>query len=301
MKKLIVCTLIVIFGMNASATVIPFAGPLTDAFLSVDLNGGKSVDLRPTEGSGAADAYGVVWTPWGGADGIPMPQAQEGVLPNTRSISKQFGAQTVTISAAGPAYNYDSGLPIYDPAYPIDSRDRGIDDGANDGYLFRDFIFGKKSGSNVQGTNYLQVEFDGLMAGQTYQLALYSYDYCWGSSVNWTAIAPTLQGYMVGWWSDKCSDDGYCNRFQAPADEQTITWVTNGAIPAGAVFNLTANALGKITVYGFGGNGISGDQNAENSYLNGFQISMLTTPPLPEPATVILLGLGSVLFRKRGN
>ena len=291
MKKLIVgLVLVVVLAVNASGTVTPFSGPLTNAILSVDLNGGKTTDLKPTEGLGAADAYGVVWTPWGGADGIQLPQNQEGVLSGTSSLSKQFGTTSVIISASGTLVNYDT-------ANPITSRDRGLGD-TSDGYMFSDFIFGKKSGSNVQGTNYLQVEFDGLMAGGQYQVALYSYDSTYETSVNWTSTAPVLQNTWMGWWSDKCSDDGYSNIFQAPTNLQTITWGLEGDKPAPALLSLTADAGGKIFVYGFGGSGISGDQNAQNSYLNGFQISMLSMP-VPEPATIALLGLGLVVFKKR--
>jgi hypothetical protein len=327
-KKLIVLcfALVLVFAMNTWASTGTFTGPLTNAFLSVDMDGGKPTDTAATEGwngsttSGVyyADQYGVVWSPWGGpmwsgGDGGQLPQNQSGTLPNTSSITKTFTFNgtpstqvtnvagttplpspiTITISAAGTSSCYQSG-------WPLSSRDRGAAAGSAPNYnngataalgdvdMFRDFVFGYDSGSNVQSTNYLQVQFGGLSANTQYEIALYSYDTSSGNTTNWTATAPTMENWM-GWWDG--TTDG---TFTAPADEQTITWTTSGPTTAPAVFTLTSDNSGNITVYGFGGNGISGNENAMNSYLNGIQIA-----PVPEPATIALLSLGGLVLLRR--
>jgi len=301
MKRLVFCLILVAaFAMNASATTGAFTEPLTGAILSVDLNGGRSDYTRPTEGwNGSttagefnADAYGVVWSPWAGpdwsgGDNGQLPQNSEGVGQDTVSISKTFTFNgtpaspekiddkvgttpidppiTVTITA-------DGNLSSYKANWPISSRDR---DGADtsDGYMFRDFIFGYKSGSNTQGTNYLKVEFSGLTVGNEYTVALYAHDKTSASpdnSVTWTATPPPHQaGY---------TDAG---GFLAPDDVQTITWSGSTALQAPAVFTLTADGDGKIAVWGFGGDGITGHSDSGNTYLNGFQLVPVqeTTPP----------------------
>jgi len=169
----------------------------------------------------------------------------------------------------------------------MNSRDRGnpspIYSADND--MFRDFIFAGTGSGPIQGMNYLTLSLSGLTAGVTYAVALYSYDYSSGNTMNWTATAPTLENSKNGWW-DGTTD----NTFTAPADEQTITWTTDGATTAPAIFDITANGSGDITVYGFGGNGVTGNQNASSSYLDGFQIGVV-----PEPTSMALLGLGALV------
>jgi hypothetical protein len=269
-------TLIGVFSLNASATTGAFTGPKTNAILSVDLNGGTSGN-RTNEGwNGSAmstDPYGVWWSPWGGptnqgGDGTTLPSGT-GVI----SISKTFGTTTVTISLPGASSNYASG--------GLRSVDRGNPTGAaTDNDLFRDFLY--VGGSYRQGANYMKIDFSGLIAGNAYQIALYSFDWQNSKTMNWTATAPysTANGYYNG------------SIFAAPADEQSITWSGSGARQAPAVFTVTANGSGVATVWGWGGDGITNHQSADTAYLNGFQIT-------PEPATIALLGLGFALIRKR--
>jgi len=301
-------------------------GPLTSNLLvSTDLNGGPLSALTPSNGwnentsSGgfSADNFGVVWTPWGGnlysgGDGTALPSGT-----GVTSINKTFSVNgppassyssvppgggtygniqpygggtplaspypaitppvTVTISASGTPSNYNSVF--------LNSRDRSGPTGAwgiNDNDVFQDLLFVGTSGSNVQGTNYLQVAVSGLAASTQYQIALYSYDSTGNHTTNWSAIAPTSQNSKLGYWDGTA--DG---TFTAPSDEQSITW-TAGTTPAPAVFTVTTDGTGAFSVYGFGGDGISGDQSSDTSYIDGFQIAAV-----PEPATLALLGLAA--------
>lgn len=301
-----------------------FNGPLTTNLLaSVDLNGGLSSDAKPTQGYNGStttplfgqDQYGVTWSPWGGGnstfgDGTVWPQssggpqagttstaasAPAGLTNNVNYFSKTFGTVTVAVSAPGTITNY--------AVTPIDSRDRQSsgpsytysaatnNTAALDGDMFRDLIFAGVN-NNVQGTNYLQVQFSGLTAGQQYQVVLYSYDNAAARTTNWTATAPTNGGYSNA------------SGFAAPADEQTITWTANAATPpAGAVFTLTANSNGTASVFGFGGSGTTGDSSASSTYLNGFQIAAVPAAT-PEPSGMLsLLGgafaLGGLALKAR--
>jgi hypothetical protein len=291
----------------------------------VDINGGNAGDAKPTQGWNGSfaspqffpDQYGVTWSPWGGSnaagsqtfgDGTVWPQSATGqagtagTAPgsnNTTIFNKVFGTTTVSLSAAGTASQYGSP--------PINSRDRGAAAGSpnyngnttaaqTDVDAFRDLIFGSVSGSNVQGTNYLQLQFSGLTPGQPYRIALYSFDNAAQNITNWTATAPTTQLGVSGWFQPGT------NTFAPPADEQTINWrdgAMAGTLRAPATFTVTADGTGVATVWGFGGDGLP-DQNAGNSYLNAFQIM-----PVPEPAS---LGLGlmgaaaaGVLARRRAG
>ncbi|MGA2916261.1 MAG: PEP-CTERM sorting domain-containing protein [Sedimentisphaerales bacterium] len=285
MKKLIFCLILAAaFAMNASATTTgTFTGPLTNAILSVDLNGGTTSNDCPTEGwNGSkttpvlnADPYGVTWSPWGGptntcGDGTALPSGT-----GVSSISKTFGTKKVTISLPGNLAKYASGY--------MNSRDRGspTPNYNTDNDMFRDLLY--VGGSSKQSNNYMQIDVNGLTPGMQYQLALYSYDWQNAKTVNWTATAPINS---EGWVATN-------GNFTAPADEQTITWTSGGARPAPAVFTLTANSSGVVTVWGWGGDGITGHNSADTTYINGFQIT-------PEPATMTLLCLGGLaLLRKR--
>lgn len=324
------------FGQIATGAFLP-TGPLTNAFLSVDINSGpgngsnggtvtsgtNGWNENTSSGAFSPDNFGVVWTPWfgptySGGDGTAAPSATA-----VTSISKLFNysgpppANYGPGGADGPVVNYGggtysgnfSGTPgNFGPIAPItvtiseagtlsnyvstglNSRDRGNPTGAyglNDNDMFRDLIFSSGSGSNVQGTNYLQVEFAGLTPGAQYEIAGYSYDYSSGHSEAWTATAPYASG-------------GYTNigGFLAPADEQVIAWATDGATPAPAVFTVTANGSGDAFLWTWGGSGNTGDSSATASYIDGLQIAAV-----PEPASVGLLamtGLG-IMARRRSR
>jgi hypothetical protein len=315
-------------GLAMSASVFGstgnFTSPLTNAFLSVDMNGGGpfSSVTAPTNGwnentgSGAftADPFGVLWSPWGGTlysggDGTQLPSSQSSPNVNAASINKTF-----TVNGPGPSYAaLDVPIPPVGVTLSIDttnnsgryatvngapsfnSRDRGTPsgpNGANDNDMFRDLLFAGTSGSNVQGTNYMQVQITLLTPGAQYEIALYSYDSSGSHTTNWTATAPTNNGNTGsggdGWW-DGTAD----NTFTAPSDEQSVTW-TAGTAPAPAIFTETASPSGTITLYGFGGTGVTGNQSADTTYLNGFQIAAV-----PEPASIGLLGFASLALLGR--
>jgi hypothetical protein len=291
-------------------------GPLASA--TAPTNG---YNENQSSGAFSVDNFGVVWTPWGGngysgGDSVQLPSSQSSPNVAALTIQKTFSANgppaanfgpggtygpiqpygggtnqgnysaispaiTVTVSGAGTASNYGT----VNGSTSLNSRDRGSPTaawGQNDSDMFRDLIFAGGSGSNVQGTNYLQVTFTGLSSSTAYQVALYSYDSTGNHTTNWTATAPTNAPGSLGWWNG--SNDGI---FTAPADGQSITW-TSGTTPAPAVFTVTSDATGALSVYGWGGDGITGDQSSDTSYLDGFQIATV-----PEPGTLLLLGLAA--------
>jgi hypothetical protein len=73
-----------------------------------------------------------------------------------------------------------------------------------------------------------------------------------------------------------------------PSDEKTLGFASG--TPNAAIFTLTANGPGDISVWGYGGDGLV-DQNSECSYLNGFQ---LATAAVPEPASIELLAAATI-------
>jgi hypothetical protein len=287
MKKLIVSLLLILaLSINASAvTTGAFTSPLTNATLSVDLNGGTITNQAcPTEGwngsysspAFGADPYGVTWSPWGGptntyGDGTSLPSGT-----GVTSISKTFGTTTLTISAPGVQSNYASAK--------FNSRDRAnpTPNYTTDNDVFRDFMFIANGGINKQSCNHIKVTASGIAPGTVCQMALYSYDSSSSSLfMNWTATAPDSVGFILPSGS-----------FGAPAGQQTIGFSSRGAP---AVFTLTADSAGTISVWGWGGDGISGHNSASASYINGIQLV------IPEPATMTLLSLGLALLRKKNQ
>jgi hypothetical protein len=285
MKKWIVVFLFVLaLSISASAvTTGAFTSPLTNANLSVDLNGGTITNQAcATEGwngsysspAFGADPYGVTWSPWGGptntyGDNTALPSGT-----GVTSVSKTFGAITLTVSAPGVQTNYASAK--------FNSRDRAnpTPNYTSDNDVFRDFMFISNGGINKQSCNNIKVTASGIAPGTVCQIALYSYDSSSSSLfMNWTATAPDAVGYIAS-----------NGNFTAPAGQQTIGFSSKGAP---AVFTLTADGAGTISVWGWGGDGITGHNSASASYINGIQLV------IPEPATIALLGLGMALLRKK--
>jgi hypothetical protein len=296
------------------ASTGPFTSPLTTAFLSVDLNGGPIASAAaPTEGwngsfsspAFSADQYGVTWSPWGGpvntyGDGTQLPSSQSSPNINASSLSKTFGSITATLSIDTTLNSSKYGT--VNGVASMNSRDRGGQTGvtylppaSSDGDVFRDFVFAGGSGSQVQGENFLKLTLSGLTPGGSYEIAMYSFDGSGGHSGNWTATAPTASNNLLGWWAGSPPGN---NTFTAPADEQTITWTGGGTnnFQAPAIFTLTADGTGSLSVWGWGGDGISGDQSGDTTYLNGFQIAQI-----PEPSCLALLSLGALLVGRLAN
>ncbi len=310
------------YGPTVFGSTGNFSSPLTNAFLSVDINGGPLTSaVTPTNGyndntsAGAfsADNFGVVWTPWGGnayagGDGTQLPSSQSPTVVSASSISKTFSIngppvtdntyfnppflgqttiQPVTATISIDTTNNTSQYAQVGGVASMNSRDRGTPTGANglnDSDMFRDLLFAGGSGSNVQGTNFIQVLFGGLTPGQSYEIAMYSYDSSGGHTTNWTDVAPTTSGGLDGWWASSPAGN---NTFTAPT-EQSITW-TSGTTPAPAIFDEVANSNGLVTLWAWGGNGVTGNQSSDTTYVNGFQIAAV-----PEPGSIGLLALSSI-------
>jgi hypothetical protein len=290
----------------ALASTGNFTGPLTNnVILSVDLNGGPIASANATtEGSNgpsaspviSPDPYGVTWSPWGGptdtsGDGTQLPSSQSSPTVVATSINKTFGSVTATVSESGTGSQYGT----VSGSQSINSRDRGTPSGpAGDSDLFRDFVFGGGSGSNIQGTNFLQLTLSGLTPSTSYVVAAYSYDSSGGHTTNWTSVAPTANSGdngIIGYWDGTNANAN----FTAPMGEQSITWTS--ATPAPAIFTLTSSPSGVLSIYGFGGDGITNDQSSDTTYLDGFQIAT----NVPEPASLTLVGIASLslLARRR--
>jgi hypothetical protein len=303
----------VAFGITTTGS---FTSPLTsNLLLSVDINGGiiasNNTSTEGTNGPSSsptlgADSYGVNWSPWGGpistsGDGTQLPNSNGGGVTGN-SISKAFGGITAILSTPGLASNY-----AQNGTGALNGRDRGVPPGdpanssptpVGDGDMFRDFEFAGVSGSNVQSTNYLQLQLTGLTPGGQYQLAVYSFDQSSPNTTAWSALPLLNPG--IG------ETDPTSGMFVQPADEQIISWNsswsrsasggTNLGTQAPAVFSMTADGNGDLTVYGWGGTGISGSPNASSSYLDGFQLAAV-----PEPTSLTLLGVGAfgLLARRR--
>jgi PEP-CTERM motif len=287
---------VVVLGQTNTGS---FNSPSTTAFLSVDLNGGPSSatsgnSASPTEGWNQSfsapafgpDPYGVTWSAWGGptgafGDGTQLPNDQSGISVGASSINKTFttasvasGSVTATISAAGTstAYGAKAG------GLPLDSRDRGTGwtggavGPAFDIDMWRDFIFASGSGSNVQSSNFLQVQFTGLNPNSTYQISLYTYDPSGSHNAVGTATPYQDQNFeSLGWWANQTANPGN-ETFAAPADAQVASWAGSGTPPAPITLNVISNGQGLANVWTWGGTGNAGDENADTSYLNGFQV-----------------------------
>ncbi|MGA2440970.1 MAG: PEP-CTERM sorting domain-containing protein [Tepidisphaeraceae bacterium] len=316
-KLAVLAASVVGVGVGAAANAaIATGAEFSGALLSVDINGGPLAgSLAPTEGSYNAannptvqntvvpDALGNTWSPWGGntydaGDGIQLPSSQSSPNVFASSIAKTFtDGITATISEAGSAANYAQG----GGGATFNSRDRGTpaadpNPSTTLGYMFRDLLFAGGSGSNIQSTNFMQLTLTGLTPGSSYALDVWSDDPTGTHSMNWTATPPTNNPSnrgpgKIGW------DPDPTDVFTAPPDEQTISWTSGSSLPLPAAqFTLTADTNGSLTVYGWGGNGVTGSQSADTSYINGFQLVAV-----PEPASLGLIGVASLglMFRRR--
>jgi PEP-CTERM motif len=307
-KVLAACAALAVCG-GASAALAStgnFTSPLTSGvLLSVDINGGPLASANATtEGSNgpsasptlSPDPYGVLWSPWGGptstnGDGTQLPSSQSSPTVVATSISKTFGdGISATISEPGTPANYAQ----VSGAQSLNSRDRGSPSGpAGDGDMFRDLVFAGAGSGIIQSTNYIQLSLTGLTPNTPYEVAAYSYDSTGNHSMNWTPTPPTNTTNSGKLGYDPDPNDN----FTAPALEQTITW-TAGTTPAPAEFIVTSDGTGSLSLYGWGGSGNTNDQNADTSYINGFQIASV-----PEPASLTLIGVGSLglLARRRAR
>jgi hypothetical protein len=281
-------------GMTRTVQAAEFIGGV-----NVDINGGVIASNNTNNegynaglGSNQPDTAGNLWQPWGGptftgGDGTQLPNSNAGgSTPNT-SITKSFtapvgiapgGSVGTTLKIGGTAASYAAGP-------TLNGRDRGSPSPSSPSNLndvYRDFEFAGASGSNVQGTNFLELDLTGLQASTTYSIALYSFDSTGSHGTSWTATAPTSSGGILGYWA--ASPVGN-NTFTAPPDQVNISWTSTPTGPA--VLNFTTNGSGAASVYGYGGTGAG--QNSDTTYLDGFQIALA-----PEPASLTLLG-GAVL------
>ncbi|HEY1685936.1 MAG TPA: dockerin type I repeat-containing protein [Tepidisphaeraceae bacterium] len=280
-----------------------FTAPSTSAYLSVDINGGIiASNDTPTEGWDqvdgdlpiGADPYGVTWSSWGGptydgGDGTQLPDSGSSV--GAASISKTFsgmptsaipsGSLTATLSAPGSTSSYGN----LSNGLPLNGRDRGS--GSNSvnnwaqGYtgpmadidMWRDFEFAGGSGSNVQSSNFLQLQLSGLKPNASYTILLYTFDAL--ASVNHVSATATpyqqQTSVALGWWAPQTGGAGN-ETFTPPADEQVTSFSASTSLPAPISLNIISNGQGIADVWDWGGSGTAGDENASSSYLNGFQV-----------------------------
>jgi Dockerin type I domain len=276
-----------------------FSAPSTTAFLSVDINGGSwsnNSASSPTEGwnqsfSASAyspDPYGVSWTGWGGptydfGDGTQLPNGTLGVYAssNTKTFTglpssvASPGGMVATLSGPGTPSTYTlNGTGTLNSEDDGTGWTAGLTGPAFDIDVWRDSVSGEASFHDVQSTNFLQLQLSGLKKNSSYTVSLYSYNPFEGFSYQESATAmppqePNFESW--GWWANQTTNPGN-ETFTAPSDEQVGTWSGNGTPAAPAMLQVITDGQGNAYVWTWGGSGMTGDQNASISYLNGFQI-----------------------------
>jgi hypothetical protein len=252
--------------------------------LKVDVNGGNPVtDLRPTmsgwQGWTAINTAGNTEVPttnlpnntWGADPENPFPFVTSPAYVLAKNFTADAPVADVDLSVTLSLWSLGNGV----GGTGMNSRDRGGNPPNND--LVRDLVFVPGNGSNTQGTNAIAVQFSGLVPNTAFEALIWVYDSTGGHTMSYTNVAPP-------------SANGY--DFSNLPMRKSVTWTSAAIVPPLKV-GVMSDGSGVATVWGWGGSGVSGDPNADTTYLNAIELR------LPEPASLGLLAIGMGLLAVR--
>ena len=307
--KCFVCLVVGVVGavMFAAQAV---ANPLTDSFLSVDVDGQNGTAGSP----GVTQAGYQPWAIVGGADslnGAYDPATDWSLNGSTAlgGLSKTFATTQgpITANVIGVSYN---GTVLADNRA---ARNRGAN-GQSQGNLYQDFIFSQinnqASGQNF-GRNYIKLTLSGLAPNKTYAFTGYAREDAFNSNA---FLSPTAPSVSFQSWTDLATLGGVDGpaawmdaNVSAGAAYAPAVGGVNNPIPHlsrsqvsgpdlpnqplyySTTFRTTADATGKITVYTWSDpNDPQIAQTQGATLLNGFQLAV------PEPASLVLFAVGLV-------